>query len=85
MTLWIFSGVLKILGISHCVKSVSIQSYFPAFGVNMERYFVSPYSVRMRGNTDHNNSEYGHLLCSAYLLKVKFKNYFTWVKMKCHR
>ena len=43
----------------HCVKIVRIQSfsgpYFPAFGLR-----VSPYSVRMRENTDLKNSEYGH-------------------------
>ena len=32
----------------HCVKSVPIRSY------------SGPYSVRMRGNTDQNNSEYWH-------------------------
>ena len=52
-----------------CVKSVRIGSYsgpyFPAFGLNTERY--SPYSVRMRENADQNNSEYGHFLCSVSL------------------
>ena len=37
----------------HCVKSVRIRSfsgtYFPAFGLNKE---TSPYSVRMRENTE---------------------------------
>ena len=32
----------------HCVKSVRIRSY------------SGPYSVKMRENTDQNNSEYGH-------------------------
>ena len=36
-----------------CVKSVRIRSY------------SGSYSVRMRENTDQNNSEYGHLLRSA--------------------
>ena len=27
---------------------------------------ISPYSVRMRENTDQNNSEYGHFLRSEY-------------------
>ena len=48
----------------YCGKSVRIQSYsgpyFSAFGLNTERY--SPHSVRMRENTDYNNSEYGHFL-----------------------
>ena len=26
---------------------------------------ISPYSVRMRENTDQNNSEYGHFLCNV--------------------
>ena len=48
--------------------------YFPTFGLNTERYRVSPriqskygktwsispYSVRMWENTDQENSEYGH-------------------------
>ena len=38
----------------------------PPFGLNTERdreiLLISPYSVRMRENTDHNNFEYGHFL-----------------------
>ena len=43
----------------------------------------SPYSVRIRENTDQNNSEYGHILCSGY-------HYFPWqskyfnLKTNCH-
>ena len=37
---------------SHCVKSIRIRSY------------SGPYSVRMRENTDQNNSEYGYFLRS---------------------
>ena len=52
------------LRLYHCLKSVRIRRYsgphFPAFGLNTERYSVSPYSVRMQKNVDHNNSEYGH-------------------------
>ena len=56
-----------------CVKSVRIRScsgpFFPAIVLNRERYFVSlliqfeeilgisPYSVQMRENADHNNFE----------------------------
>ena len=29
---------------------------------------ISPCSIRMRENTDQNNSEYGHFLCSAVFL-----------------
>ena len=54
----------------HCVKGVRLRSYsgphFPAFGLNMERYSISPYSVRMRENADQNHSEYGHSSRSAY-------------------
>ena len=45
---------------SYYVKSVRTQSYsgsyFPAFGLNTERYEV----VRMRENENQNNSENGH-------------------------
>ena len=47
----------------HCVKSVRIRGYsapyFPAVEL-IEIHRISPYSVRMRENTDKNNSEYGH-------------------------
>ena len=46
---------------SYYVKIVRIWSfsgpYFPAFWVSL---IISPYSVRMRENTDKENSEYGH-------------------------
>ena len=35
--------------------------YFPAFGLNMERYLI----FRMWENADQKNSEYGHFLRSA--------------------
>ena len=60
--------LLKIFHIIHsfhreslCVKSVRVRSYsslyFPAFGLNAERYFVY---------TDQNNSEYGHFSRSVW-------------------
>ena len=53
---------------SHFLKSILIRNcsgpYFPTFGVNTERYFVSQCSVQMRENTDQKNSEYGHFFCS---------------------
>ena len=53
----------------HCLKSVRIRSfsgpYFPAFGLNTERYSVSLPSVPMRENTDQKNSEYEQFLRSA--------------------
>ena len=55
-----------------CVKSVRIRSfsgpYFAAFGQNTvfrTEYRNFPYSVRMMGNTDQKNSEYGHFSRSA--------------------
>ena len=41
--------------INCCVKSVRIRSD------------SGPYSVRIRENTDQNNSEYGHFLRSEYV------------------
>ena len=53
----------------HCLKSVRIRSfsgpYFPAFGLNTERYSVSLPSVPMQENTDQKNSEHEHFLRSA--------------------
>ena len=47
----------------HCGKSVLIRRfsypYFPAFGLNTIQ-IISPYSVRMRENTDQKNSELRH-------------------------
>ena len=45
--------------------------YFPAFGLDTERYVVwsihgdMEYSFRMRENTDQNNSVHGHVLHSV--------------------
>ena len=48
----------------HSVKNGRIRSYsgpyFLAFGLNTE----TPYSVRMRENTNQSNFEYGHFLRS---------------------
>ena len=43
--------------VSQCIKSAPIWSY------------SGPYSVRMRKNTDQNNSKYGYFLCSVYHCK----------------
>ena len=67
----------------HCVKCFCIRSYsgryFPRSWTEYgEILHISPYSVRMRNNTDQNNSEYGHFLCSVFLIvgnrgmKMKF-------------
>ena len=63
---------------THCVKSVHIRSYsgpyFPAFGLNMERYGVSLRILsEWRKNMGQNNSEYRNFLhndsCSWTLAK----------------
>ena len=54
--------------IINCVKKVRIRSfpgpYFPAFGLNTERY-----SVWLRENMDQKNSKYGHLSRSDIFFK----------------
>ena len=47
--------------------------YFPAFGLNTERYFVlciSPHSVRVRENADQKNSVFEHF-SRSWLLTTK--------------
>ena len=67
----------------HCVKIAHIRSfsssYFPTFGLNMERYYVSfsPYSVRMRENADQKNSECKHFSRSAVFILSS-----NWIKCK---
>ena len=39
---------------------------------------ISPYSVRMRGNTDQNNFEYRHFLRSGYFKVFTFENEMWW-------
>ena len=63
-----------------CPYSEFSGPYFPAFGLNTERYL---YSVRIRENADQKNSEYGHfsisvkqgviLLCQT-ILKTKSRS-----------
>ena len=36
--------------------------YLSVFSRNPGKYGPAPYSVRMRENVDHKNSEYGHFL-----------------------
>ena len=67
--LW-YSYIQSFLGsiAHHCLKSVRIQSYsgprFSAFGLNTERHSVLSVFSPNAGNTDQNNSEYGHFLRS---------------------
>ena len=56
----------------HGMKNVRIWSFFwSVFSRTRTEYReilrISPYSVRMRENTDQKNSEYGHVSSSAYL------------------
>ena len=39
-------------------------SHFSAFRLNIERCFISQYSIWMQENVDRNNSEYENFLCS---------------------
>ena len=52
----------------HCVKSVRIRSY------------SGPYSVRMRENTNQNNSEYGHFSGSVGLNTFKENTFAKLIK-----
>ena len=82
----------------YCVKSVRIRSfsgpYFPAFGLNTERYSVlciSPYSVRMRENTEQitpNTDTFHAVIISTTTKKGNYEalqnilqrlKVFTWV------
>ena len=40
----------------HCEKSARIRSFYGSYLLR-----ISPYSVRMRENTDQKNSKYGHI------------------------
>ena len=59
-----FKIFLIIFRDPYCVKSVHIRSCHKVSSRIRTEYAeiqnISPYSVRMRENTDQNNSEYGH-------------------------
>ena len=59
------------LGLMHCVKSVRIRRfsgpYFPAFGLNMEKYRVSLLFCPNTGKYGPENSEYVPFPCSDNL------------------
>ena len=71
-------GWCKIWNISFTAfKSVRIWSfsgrYFPVFGLNSEIYFVnfkSPYSPRMREDTDQKSSKYIHFITQCFSLSI---------------
>ena len=52
-------------------KCLYLEIFWPVFSRIWTEYEeilrISPYSVRMRENTDQENSEYGHLLRSGSL------------------
>ena len=52
-----------------CPYSELFWLVFPAFGDTN----ISPYSVRMRENTDQNKSEYGHFLRSVWVYSTAWK------------
>ena len=67
----------------HCVKSVQIRSFFcSAFSRIRTEYeeirSKSPYSVRMRENTNQKNSVFGHFSCSVYLRLNCWINLQAW-------
>ena len=76
--MWHIEGIFYI----HSVKSVLIQSfsgpYFPAFKLNMERYNISLYSVRMRENTDQRNSAYGADTVFTQWLHSRFNSNYSY-------
>ena len=65
------------MGTFHSVKSVRIRSYsgqyFPSFGLNT-RIINFSHSIRMWGNVNQNNSEYGHFSRSVGQKWVKSKS-----------
>ena len=66
----------------HCVKGVCIRSYFLAFRLTTERYFVFLYSVRMQENMDQKNSEHKHFLRSDS--DLEFDIYLTKGLLSCN-
>ena len=60
---WYYYHSKNVSGASDTAWKVSV------FGVILVR--ISPYSVWMRENTDHNNSKYGHFLRSVMLKAYK--------------
>ena len=54
----------------HCVKSVRVWS----FSISLR---ISPYSVRMRENTDQKNSKYWHFSHSVVLFSIIIDGYIT--------
>ena len=79
----------RVVHVYHCVKNARIRTYsgpyFPAFGLNTQRYSVSgisPYSVWMLEYTDQNNSEYGHFLHSLCFTFSALLNFWSETNIK---
>ena len=77
----------RLLNFLHCVKSVRIRGfsgpYFPAFGLNTERYSVSLRIQfecgKIRTRTSPNKDNFHVVLCrSIYVKGVNRQFYFTW-------
>ena len=64
------SGILNLLSIIHCMKTVWIWSFsglcFPTFRLTTGIYRVNSHSVQMLENTNQKNSAFRHLLCSVF-------------------
>ena len=64
-----FSVCMTVYRGLHCVKSavfgLSLAAFSRIWTVYGEILFISPYSIRMRENTDQNNAEYRHFLRSV--------------------
>ena len=54
----------------HCMKSVRIRNFSGSFLLR-----ISPYSVRIRENTNQKNSEYGHFSRSENLYLTVFHHF----------
>ena len=69
MDVYIFSEVQRYLNPSLRKKCPYSEFFWSVFSRIWTEYgeirSISPYSVRMRENTDQNNSEYGHFSRSA--------------------
>ena len=82
--LWLLlnRSIIEVVGFGtkHCVKKCPYSefscTYFPVFGLNMERYYLSIF-IRMRENTGQKNSEYGHFSRSKSILV--YKMWWFWV------
>ena len=76
--------IVILLQLSLCEKCPYSELFWSVFFSIRTKYreirIISPYSVRMQENTDHNNSEYGHFFAQCLLclnLKMEFKISFS--------